>query len=96
MSNTYISYPEVCLTREMHRKVSYLQRRLTNPEYNFIIIQLFLGNKLKTNVQRDHFPTTLGTHSVGIHSFLFMFLDFLYEANAATKINSIYLLKKIC
>ena len=77
ISNTYISYPEVCLTRELHRKVSYLQRRLTNPEYNFIIIQLFLENKLKTNVQRDLFPTTLDTHSVGIQSFLFMFLDFL-------------------
>ena len=63
---------------------------------------------MKTNLQRDLFPTTLGTHSVGIHSFLFMFLDFLciyflnepafgrrlHEANAATKINSIYLLKK--
>ena len=59
-SNTYISYP----------------RGMFYPEYNFIIIQLFLENKLKTNVQRDLFPTTLDTHSVGIQSFLFMFLDF--------------------
>ena len=32
---------EVYFTRELHRKVSYLQGRLTNPEYNFISIQLF-------------------------------------------------------
>ena len=32
---------EVYFNRELYRKVSYLQGRLTNPEYNFIIIQLF-------------------------------------------------------
>ena len=106
--NTCISYPRGIFYQRTALKSQLFTRTPYKPRVQFHKHSVVLENRLKTNLQRDLFPTTLGTHYVGIHSFLFMFLDFLciyflnepafgrrlHEANAATKINSIYLLKK--